>query len=299
MSDFLPVKVPAERPVDPMTIALLRAVKTACGTLEARFVLAGATARDILFLHLYGITAPTATRDVDVAVCVVDWEFHERLVELLLASGEFRRDPKAQQKLHFHREDDAYSMQLDLVPFGPVEDPQGAIAWPPDNDIIMNVLGFQEAVDTAQQIDIGESLEVGVVSIPAFVLLKLMAWKDRRATKNTDASDLLFVMRHYFSAGNEGRVFEEAQDLLEACDYRVEIGCAGLLGRDARRIASTDTHEAVRVILETTETFAALKADLLARAAAFSFGEFVGDSDELLDAFAAQFLLDAAGHATL
>ncbi|MFL9922319.1 hypothetical protein PQR75_45110 [Paraburkholderia fungorum] len=39
-------------------------------------------------------------------------------------------------------------VSLDLVPFGRVEAPQGAIAWPPMEDFVMNVLGFREAVDT-------------------------------------------------------------------------------------------------------------------------------------------------------
>lgn len=206
MNASLIVKVPAERPVAPLAIALLAAVKTACETLGTRFVLAGATARDIQFLHLHGVKAPTATRDVDVEVCAISWEFHQRLIDELLATGQFTRDAKAQQKLIFRRNGDTYGVQLDLVPFGPLEAPPGDIAWPPDGDIVMNVLGFQEAVDTAQEVDIGEGVVVPVVTIPAFVLLKLMAWQDRRTQKSTDASDLLFVLRQFFSAGNEMRL---------------------------------------------------------------------------------------------
>ena len=115
----------------------------------------------------------------------------------------------------------------------------------------MTVLGFQEAIDTAQRVEIGEGLLVPVVSIPAFVLLKLMAWRDRRTIKNTDASDLLFVLRNYFHAGNEERVYDEALDLLEACDFKVEIACAGLLARDARDVALAGTRDAVRALLQS------------------------------------------------
>lgn len=292
MNASLIVKVPAERPVAPLAIALLAAVKTACETLGTRFVLAGATARDIQFLHLHGVKAPTATRDVDVAVCAISWEFHQRLIDELLATGQFTRDAKAQQKLIFRRNGDTYGVQLDLVPFGPLEAPPGAIAWPPDGDIVMNVLGFQEAVDTAQEVDIGEGVVVPVVTIPAFVLLKLMAWQDRRTQKSTDASDLLFVLRQFFSAGNEMRLYDEGLDLLEACDFNAEIAAAGLLGREARDVAYPESREAVRAILQTQATYATLKADLLARAATLAFGEFVDDSDDLLDAFRAQFMIE-------
>jgi len=51
------LKVPAERPVEPLTIALLRDVKDACAQLGTQFVLAGATARDVLMWHLHDIKA--------------------------------------------------------------------------------------------------------------------------------------------------------------------------------------------------------------------------------------------------
>ncbi|MFT0172288.1 nucleotidyl transferase AbiEii/AbiGii toxin family protein [Paraburkholderia mimosarum] len=292
MTASLQAKVPAERPVHPLTIALLADVTHACETLGAQFVLAGASARDIQLWHIHGIKAPVATRDVDIAVCAVSWDVHHRLVETLLASGHFQRDAKAQQKLIFRREGDEFGVELDLVPFGPLEAPAGEIAWPPDGDTVMTVLGFQEAVDTAQLVEIGEGLVVPVVSIPAFVLLKLMAWKDRRTIKNTDASDLLFVLRNYFHAGNQERVYDEALDLLEACDFKVEIACAGLLARDACDVALAGTRDAVRALLQSDDTYATLQADLLARAAPLLFGEFVDDSDALLAAFAAQFMID-------
>ncbi|MEM5312363.1 MULTISPECIES: nucleotidyl transferase AbiEii/AbiGii toxin family protein [Paraburkholderia] len=295
MTASLQAKVPAERPVHPLTVALLADVTHACETLGAQFVLAGAGARDVQLWHIHGIKAPVATRDVDVAVCAVSWDFHHRLVDTLLASGHFQHDAKAQQKLLFRREGDEFSVELDLVPFGPIEAPPGEIAWPPEGDIVMTVLGFQEAVDTAQLVEIGEGLVVPVVSLPAFVLLKLMAWKDRRTIKNTDASDLLFVMRKYFYAGNEERVYEEALDLLEACDFNVEIASAGMLARDARDVANNTTREAVRAMLQSPETYTTLQADLLARAVTHMFGEYVDDSHALLEAFRAQFVIDAPG----
>jgi predicted nucleotidyltransferase len=133
-------------------------------------VLAGATARDIQMWHRHGIKAPIATRDVDVAVCAVNWEFHEQLVTSLIETGRFTPDTKEQQKLLFRRADGAVASQLDLVPFGPLEAPSGQVAWPPEGDIVMTVLGFREAVDTAQSVNIGEGLVVPVVTIPAFVL---------------------------------------------------------------------------------------------------------------------------------
>src|SRR5580698_8785059 len=104
------LNVPAERPVEPLTIALLRDVRDACAQLGTQFVLAGATARDILTWHLHDIKAPVATRDVDVAVCAVSWAFHDMLIDRLLQTRRFRRHQKQQQKFLFKRSPDDYEI---------------------------------------------------------------------------------------------------------------------------------------------------------------------------------------------
>jgi predicted nucleotidyltransferase len=288
------LEIPREHPVDPLTIALLRDFKDACRALDARFVLAGATARDILMFHLHAIKAPVATLDVDVAVCVVSWSFHEALIERLVGTTRFRRDPKQQQKLLFKPAAGEHESELDIVPFGSIEVNQGEVHWPPDGDIVMTVLGFEEAVATANDIDIGEGLVVPVVSLAAFVVLKLIAWRDRRLTKNTDAGDLLFVLRHYFDAGNAASVYENAMDLLEAHEFDVALASAGLLGREVRDVALPPTLAALRAIVQQTDTRETLRRDLQARAATLLAG-FVDDSDALLEAFAGQLLSEGEG----
>jgi len=283
------LKVPAERPVDPLTIALLRDVKDACAQLGTQFVLAGATARDILMWHLHDIKAPVATRDVDVAVCSVSWEFHDKLIDLLLQTQRFRRHPKQQQKFLFKRSPHDYEIELDVVPFGQIEGPRGEIHWPPGGDIVMTVLGFREAVDTAEPMDIGEDLVVPVVTLPAFVLLKLFAWKDRRLQKNTDAGDILFVLRNYFLAGNIERTFEQALDLMEAMGSDPLLAAAGLLGRDVRDLAYPETLAALQAMLQAPDDAERLRADLEARAATM-LGGFVDDSDALLATFTKELL---------
>ncbi|WP_321785972.1 nucleotidyl transferase AbiEii/AbiGii toxin family protein [Paraburkholderia sp. J94] len=282
-------EVADERPVDDTTIALLREVKTACDRLGAEFVLAGAAARDIQMWHVHGVKAPVATRDVDVAVCVVSWAWYDELVALLGRTGRFEQDAKEQQKLLFRRPGDAFASQLDLVPFGALEAPPGAIAWPPGEDIVLTVLGFQEAVDTACSVHIGEGLVVPVVALPAFALLKLIAWKERRARKNSDASDLLFILRSYVDAGNGERLFEHAADLLVRHDFKAEYAAAGLLGREASAIAKPQTREFIRAMLDSPRVYDMLRADLFARAATQMFGEPDENTDALLAAFAEAF----------
>lgn len=287
-----PLEVDARRPLEPAAVALLQAVRAACAQLDAAFVVAGATARDILMWHVHGIRPVRATRDVDVAVCAVSWPFHERLIDALVATGQFARAPKHRQKLLFDSGTQGFRTELDLVPFGPLETPPGEIAWPPGGDVVLNVLGFQEAVDTALVVSIAADIEVPVASLPALALLKLLAWKDRRARQNSDAYDLLFLLTHFHDAGNRERIWDVAPDLLERHGFQPELAAAALLARDARRIASPQTHDAIRALLADEAIYATLGQDLQARAFALLPGEFSADADRYLDAFRSAFLTD-------
>jgi predicted nucleotidyltransferase len=279
------LKVGEDRKVDPVTIELLRHVSHAVRSLNGEFVVAGATARDIVLWHVHGVRPGRATRDVDVAVCAVSWEAHGDLVAALEATGRFKAETKSQQSLIFNDSSVDASMPLDLIPFGPLEAPDGAIAWPPTGDFVMNVLGFREAVDTSIDIDIGENCSVPVASLPALALLKVLAWHDRRTRKNTDASDLLLILRNHYKAGNEERIWEVGIDLIEAHGGDVDLASTALLGRQARQIALPATFEAVAALLTDEGTYETLRRDMLRRAAAQMLDGYADDTDKTLAAF--------------
>jgi predicted nucleotidyltransferase len=157
----------------------------------------------------------------------------------------------------------------------------------------MNVLGFREAVNTALQVDIGESLTVPVVSLPALAILKLLAWQDRRTTKNTDAGDLLLVIRNYHNAGNNERIWEVATDLLKTHGFDADRAAAALLGRAARRIALPATRDAVVPLLVPGKVFETHSGDMLASAARRMFvDEFADTTVGSLAAFRDGFMQD-------
>ncbi len=85
--------VPPERPVDPLTVAVLAAVDRAATELGIDYFLLGAMARDIVLHHLFAIPPSDRTRDIDIAACVSDWAMFNRLRATLLATNAFRQDP--------------------------------------------------------------------------------------------------------------------------------------------------------------------------------------------------------------
>jgi predicted nucleotidyltransferase len=207
------------------------------------FFIIGATARDIVFEHAYGITAPRATRDVDLAVQVSDWQDFETLKSQLLATGQFISD-RQKQRLRYHQE-----IPVDIVPFGDIET-NGNIVWPPEYDIEMTVTGFQEAYATTQIFRFREHppLDVNVVTPVGLMALKIIAWKERYPLAPKDALDIAFVLRHYMDAGNIDLFWDEHGDIAaEDHDYR-EAG-ARMLGRKMANILSPESKQLIINIL--------------------------------------------------
>ncbi|WP_109483213.1 nucleotidyl transferase AbiEii/AbiGii toxin family protein [Paraburkholderia sp. C35] len=274
------LSVSAARPLHPATAALLERVSHAARRLGTPFVVAGATARDIVLWHVYDIRAERATRDVDVAVCAINWESYEALIDELVNTQSLRRDDKAPQRLLFDHADTRMTIPLDLVPFGDIEVPEGQIAWPPRGEVVLSVLGFKEAVNSASEVELEAGTIVPVVSLPALTLLKLIAWEERRQQENKDASDLLLILRSYLWAGNEERMWTDAVDLMEAYAFDDSIASCALLGRDARNLALPATRAKIGSLLENERTCQVLMRDLLARAASASFDDGYADTLE-------------------
>jgi predicted nucleotidyltransferase len=66
--------VDKSRPVDPATLHILSVVNRVAAEPELPYILVGATARDLLLFHVFGIPVTRATVDVDFAVAMDSWE---------------------------------------------------------------------------------------------------------------------------------------------------------------------------------------------------------------------------------
>jgi predicted nucleotidyltransferase len=211
---------------------------------------AGATARDILLTHVFGRPAGRATRDVDFAVAVESWEQFEAFKVELTAMGSFVADPRAMQRLYYKPVSPSAGYPVDLIPFGGVESPHGTVAWPRDTGVMMNVIGYREAIDAALSVRVAAGLTIRVASLPGLALLKLFAWADRGDTDPRDAFDLATLFRRYAEAGNMDRLYGEESATLAAVDYDPDLASPRLLGRDLRAMAEPATLERVAALLD-------------------------------------------------
>lgn len=215
---------------DPLLGALIGRINAIVG--DAPYLLAGATARDLLLQAAHGIDPRRATTDVDLAFMVSTWDEYLGLRTRLLEPGDFAEVPGGGlHKLRFRG-----NLEVDIIPFGAVENADRTIAWPPQGDFVMTVFGFREAYGASITVILPPNERVQLVSLPALAILKLVAWQERRFEQpGKDAHDLALILRNYLDAGNHERLHDEIPDA-GGSPYDYEIGGAQLLGKDMARL---------------------------------------------------------------
>lgn len=162
---------------------------------KINYLVVGATARDLIFEHLFSIGVERATRDIDITIQVATWQIYEQFVEALKEEG-FDHHNRVSHRLYFGQTDDG--LPIDIVPFGDLSNELGDIALPPDEEFKMSVLGFSEAYQHALNIELDANLVVPTTSPEGLVLLKLISWIDRGIVKREkDATDLWFLIQNY------------------------------------------------------------------------------------------------------
>jgi predicted nucleotidyltransferase len=244
--------------IDPIVLEAIRKVDEIANQHEARYFLAGATAREVILRHVFGRPPGRRTLDVDFGIAVRDWNHFNTLKSSMQQAG-FAPHP---HKIHRLTYNSTPAVVVDLIPFGGVESADRTIAWPPEQDIVMSVTGFSDGLESAIPVRLEENLVVPVVSIPVLLVLKLLAWVDRKSEKR-DAADIHTLLKEYGDAGNEDRLYGEELNILEAEGYDFELAGARLIGRDAARVISPDTRNRVRAILESEPRMAELTNQII------------------------------------
>jgi predicted nucleotidyltransferase len=203
-------------------------------------MLVGAGARILIFDQVYEQQG-RLTEDLDIVTRIPDWMTFEAVTQAMtrseLAQFQATRIPHRFR----HR---VTGFMVDVVPFGPISDPDQLLRWQ-DGNQIMNVVGLQEALNHAVVLD---NVAIPVVSLPAFIVLKLLAWNDRRQDK--DKKDIEFILEHY---QDYERVYADAALCEKLADEEIQLLNASiyLLGQDIRAIFRPQTLEQLTPIFDT------------------------------------------------
>ena len=200
-------------------------------TLDLQMILVGAGARLIIFDQKFG--EGRGTKDWDVAISIDSWESYQMLGEALVNGNppifQFTKTPHRFR----HIETD---IDVDIVPFGAIGEPDKQIIWA-DSGNPMSVLGFEEALShsTATNID---GLEIQVIDIPSFIVLKVFAWGDRGESTNKDLEDIEFILSKY---EDDDRVYNELVEELSSGYVEFLDANIYLLGQDIYRMLQDKT----------------------------------------------------------
>lgn len=209
--------------------------------LQIEFLVVGAMARDLVLVHGFNSKIERGTKDVDFAINVSSWKEFESLRSRLLNSG-YKEDPKIVHKLHYTCSDDM-PWEIDIVPFGGIEDARSNIAWPPDQSYEMSVLGFKEAEQHAINVQISNEPKtvVKVASPAGMSVLKLISWLGRdSSTRKKDAGDIRYLIESYTKIPEiYDAVYDDGQ--MKAQEFDEVKSSAMKLGLDAAEIASAET----------------------------------------------------------
>jgi predicted nucleotidyltransferase len=231
--------------IDQKTVEALAIMKRVALGLNIPFFLVGASARDFLLKHCYGIEPLRMTRDIDLGVHVDSWEHFNRLTQALIATGKVS-STKQPQRFQFD------SILIDIIPFGPIADKDRRVSWPPEHQIFMSLVGFEEAYEHSITVRLSSApeLDVKLASLPGLALMKIISWREKYPERRRDAEDLFLIMSKYELAGGRERLYEEQQSLLKEEEFDTRRASIRLLGRDMAKISDSDTLRAVKAILD-------------------------------------------------
>jgi predicted nucleotidyltransferase len=168
--------------VEPVVAELIDRAPAAAGHL----MLVGALCRDVLHREAGQSFALRRTSDLDLALAVDSQERFEEVGRLL---------PRAQSSAQVRYE--LAGVKVDLVPFGGVESPAGAVPLTPGIEPL-DVFAFGDVWDAARVIRLNGGPELRIPTVPGYTVLKLGAWATRsRYGEFKDGGDLACAMYWY------------------------------------------------------------------------------------------------------
>lgn len=96
-----------------------------------------------------------------------------------------------------------------------------------------------------------DGVDVPVVSPAGLMLLKLIAWVQRRYTQpKKDAADMAYLLRHFSAVLTEKVLFDQHLEAIEAASYDIDLAGCRVLGQMMASMSAKDTLTFVRNLLD-------------------------------------------------
>lgn len=247
--------------IDPEIAEILEAVQKVFATFDIDFYVVGAVARDLQFAANSGLASIRKTNDVDLAIMVADENQFYDIKNALLATGLFTADKSETIRLFYK-----HATEIDLLPFGTIENSANEIKLHKPRLFVMDVPGFLEVLPFAKKFIVESGLKLKVCSLEGLVLLKLFANSDR-ADRTKDISDIEHILRVYFELYAD-EIYGNYLDVMELYDanhsHYLSLVAARIIGRKMKIMLIDNQPLTTRMILiirqRPTEEWNALAA---------------------------------------
>jgi predicted nucleotidyltransferase len=220
---------------------MLTALEDGLSQFGLDFYLIGAVARDVWMHGIHNKTPFRATRDVDFAVLINDKGVYEQLKQYLVDSKGFT--PSRENGFVLLWKD---KKQVDLLPFGEIQDEEGKVTIKGTGFTTIHVPGFSEVYDEGlPEVELGGVHKFKFCTLPGIVLLKFIAWSDRPEKRRDDIKDISGILHHFFDMHAE-EIWSEHSDLFE--DETDLPGIAArVMGREMGKIARRNKNLYLRI----------------------------------------------------
>ena len=218
--------------LNPSFSEMMSALERGFTKFEIDFYLVGAIARDIWMLAINGMPPRRTTRDIDFAVLINDKGTFDAL-KLYLIDLEGFNEYKENPFVLLWKD----GTQIDLLPFGIIEEDEGQITISETAFTTIQMPGFKEVYEVGlSEVELENHYQFKLCTLPSIVILKLIAWDDRPEARKDDIKDISDILKHYFSM-SENEIFDKHNDLFEdENDNLLHIG-ARVMGRQMNKIA--------------------------------------------------------------
>ena len=221
------------------------ALEEAFSALDIDFYLIGALARDTWYAELN--KRSRATKDVDFAVLIGSQKDYDAVKEYL---AEHKNFIAIKNNSFVMKSPDG--VEADILPFGGIEiDQKVQLTGTGLTNIKVN--GFLEVYQAGtEEMKMATGHTFKVATLPAIVLLKLIAYDDRPEMRFKDARDIVNIIDHYFDLQAE-LIYEHHSDIFEGEEMSGGEIAALVIGREMKKIAANNEslHQRLSKIIAT------------------------------------------------
>lgn len=228
---------------------MLKALERGFKKFGIDFYLVGAVSRDVWMSGIYKIAPRRITRDIDFAIFINDKGIYEELREYLIKKEGFLQYSGNAFVLIWKE-----GTEVDLLPFGAIEDEGRSVTVKGTGYTTMHVEGFREVYEEQlPQIQLDDQHLFKICTLPGIVLLKLIAWDDRPEFRRDDIKDISDILNHFFEMYQE-IIWDEHSDLFEEDkSHDLLMVAVRVMGREIKKIAKRNEELENRILDILTE----------------------------------------------